>query len=122
MRFTLSDQVISEFLSGFFAVFALVAVGCLIAIVLKKIIGNYPFIRISLVLALTPLCLVQFLGSDSSSLYLFSLIIIPLGLTIDGINYLLHQKKKAEAEQEAAEHQDKTEDPDSNVIVWEKAK
>jgi hypothetical protein len=127
MHFSLSDHVVSEFLSGLVAVAALVVVGCIIALILKKMIAQYPFIRMALVLALTPLSLVQFLDQDSSTLYLYAMIVIPLGLAIDGINHLLRTKENAASLQQHVEYKEQKKDveqpvgPDSDVIVWEKA-
>jgi hypothetical protein len=89
MKFGINDSVISEFLSGLIIVLALVAVGGLLASVLKKMTDRYPFTRLALILALTPISLVRFLDQDTRYLlFTYALIIALMGITIDGIRYL----------------------------------
>ncbi len=117
--------MVSEFLSGLVVVLALVVVGCTIALVLSGMARRFPFTRMALVMALTPLSFIRFMEyPGESSLHLYSMIVILLGVTIDGISYLLEPKNKpaeqrANAEKGEAEEQD---DLQSGVIVWEKAK
>ena len=90
MRFGINDSVISGFLSGLIIVFALIAVGGLLASVLKKMSDRYPFTRLALILALTPVSLVHFLDQDTRMLlFTYVLIIALMGITIDSIRYLL---------------------------------
>ena len=123
MSFSLSDQVISEFLSGVITVSALIVLGCLLALVLKRLLVKYPFTRLALVLALTPMSLINFMDrAGSATLYLYSTIVILLGITIDGINVLLTPKqleKSAPAAEEPQEQESSNAQP--GVIVWEKA-
>jgi hypothetical protein len=124
MHFSITDSVVSEFLSGLIVVFSLLGVGALLLLILGILIRKFPFTRLSLVLALTPLSLIHFLGHGTvSTVLLFSMISVLLGLTIDGINYVLLPKhvenkpvsvpahKEAEAEEPAK----------PGMIVWEKA-
>lgn len=124
MQFSISDSMISAFFSGVFAILALVAVGGILSIILKRMVPRYPFCRLALVLALSPLCLIEFLDRNgSSTLYVYAMIVILLGVTIDGIAYLLEPK---EVDQEAATDDvvvsaEEFNEDDPNVIVWEKA-
>ncbi|WP_136079771.1 hypothetical protein [Pontiella desulfatans] len=114
--------MISEFLSGLFAVFSLVAVGGILSLVLQRMARSFPFTRLSLILGLAPLSFFKFLEpGGSSTLFLYSMIVILLGITIDGISHLLDPResprakaapKKAEAGKEA--------EPAPGMIVWEK--
>jgi hypothetical protein len=90
MQINLTNQMISQFFGGVFIIFALILVGSALAILLKIMSRKFSFMRLAMVLALTSLCMVSFLDrSSTSTLYLFSMITILLGITIDGINYLL---------------------------------
>ncbi|MEA2067684.1 MAG: hypothetical protein U9P12_00660 [Verrucomicrobiota bacterium] len=119
MYFSISDSMVSEFLSGLFVVFALVAVGGTLSLILGNMAKRFPFTRLALVLALAPFSLVRFLDrSGSSTLFLYSMIVLLLGITIDGINYLLTPKAAPETKAKEAEEQ---EEPAPGMIVWEKA-
>jgi len=123
MQLSISDNMVSEFMSGLFAVFALIGVGAAIMLALSGLAKKFPFIRIALVLALTPFCLFRFLENGSvSTLYLYAMIVVLLGITIDGINYVLTPKEavsKAKPEEAAPKKEEKTSDP--TMMVWEKA-
>ena len=146
MRFGINDSVISEFLSGLIIIFALIAVGGLIAFFLKKMAERYPFTQLALILALTPISLVHFLDQDTRHLlFTYALIIALMGVTIDGIRYLFDfmaqlritaeleaerkQLQKAAGESgdetgglQAGEEVPKTEEEEKKpgVIVWER--
>jgi len=122
--------MISEFLSGVVTVSVLIILGCLLALVFKWLLSKYPFTRLALVLALTPLSLINFMDRDGvSSLYLYAMIVVLLGITIDGINHLLRskpeQEEAAEERAETAERKPAKEKAEPvagpGVIVWEKA-
>lgn len=120
MQFNVTDEMVSQFLSGVFIIFSLITVGSVLSVLFKAMSRKFAFTRLALVLALTPLCMVSFLDRSSiATLYLFSMITILLGITIDGINYLLIPKEtlRVEPKQESAPA------PESNpdMIVWEKA-
>ena len=125
MQFSVSDSMISEFFSGLFAVFALIAVGGLIALILGGMAKRFPFSRLAIVLALAPLSLMKFLEhGGSSTLYLYAMIVVLLGITIDGISHLLEPKARSsrkEPESSAEAKQQKTPEAEPGVIVWEKA-
>ncbi len=120
MSINLTDQIVSQFLTGLFIILVLIAVGGSLSVVFTAMSKKFPFSRLTLMLALTPLCLVSFLDrSSADTLYLFSMISVLLGITIDGINHLL-QPKEQPAQKTAPKEADNTESkPD--VIVWEKA-
>jgi len=125
MSINITDRVVSEFLSGIVAVLALIAVGSVLSYILRGMAKKFPFTRMALILALSPLTLVKFLGQSTvSTLYLFAMIAALLGITIDGINHLLLPKELPEAEPEEATKAEENEtatEPGPGVIIWEKA-
>ena len=125
MYLSVSDQMVSDFLSGLIAVFALVAVGGILSIMLGRMAKRFPFTRLALVLALSPLSLVHFMERTSgSTLYLYAMIVLLLGITIDGIAYLLEPKAATNPEAKAEPEEQQGEasgEPNPGMIVWEKA-
>jgi len=123
MQFSLSDTIISEFLSGIFAILALVAVGGILSIFLGGMSKRFPFCRLALILALSPFSLIGFLDrGGNSTLYLYAMIVTLLGITIDGIAYLLEPKQEIRSDSRIeAESPEIEESADPNVIIWEKA-
>ena len=123
MQFSISDSTVSEFLVGIVAILALISVGGILSLLLGSMSKRYPFSRLALILALTPFSLIGFLDSSASStLYLYAMIVILLGITIDGIAFLLEPKANTKAESRAEPAQEKqAEEPDPGVIIWEKA-
>jgi len=117
--------MISQFISGIVPVLVLIVVGAILSAVFKKMDKRFMFTRMALIVALSPLTLVNFLGqSGASPLYLFAMIAVLLGITIDGINHLLLPKELPKAESEDAGEVGKNEaatKPGPSVIVWEKA-
>ena len=123
MYFSISDQMISQFLSGLLGVLALVAVGSALALALGAMANRFPFSRLSLILALSPLSFARFLDDGSNTtLHLYAMIVILLGITIDGISYLIEPRVHSSgAEQTQSVEAEKAEEPSPGVIVWEKA-
>ncbi len=126
MYFSISDEMVSEFLSGLIVVLALVVVGCTIALMLGGMARRFPFSRMALVMALTPLSFVRFMELQTmSTLHLYAMIVILLGITIDGINHLLEPKERSQTDesevQQTSDQENEAETP-PGVIVWEKAK
>lgn len=124
MQFSISDSMVSEFLSGLSAIFALVAVGGILSLILGGMARRFPFTRLALVLALAPFSLMRFLDrSGSSTLFLYSMIVILLGITIDGISFVLEPKSAAQptTEAETSEEAENDDELDPGMIVWEKA-
>ena len=127
MEFSISDNMISEFISGLFSVFALIGVGAVLMLILSGMTARFPFARLALVLALTPFSLINFLERGFvSTLYLYAMIVLLLGITIDGINHILTPKaarKEKRAEKPAADEPEPEEEnePNPGMIVWEKA-
>ena len=124
MNINITDQIVSDLLSGVMTVLVLILVGSALSVALRKMARNFPFTRMALVLALAPMCLVRFLDyGENSTLYLFAMIATLLGITIDGINHLLTPKEASRAvPAEAVEEAVKEETPSKpGVIVWEKA-
>ena len=121
MNINIPDPIIREFLSGVSAVLAVIAVGAILWFILRGIARRFPFTRMALILALSPLSLVNFLDQGTKSiLYLFAMIAILLGIMIDGINYLLMPKEPPKAEPKDASIEKETEAKPGD-IVWEKA-
>lgn len=122
MYFSISDQMVSEFFSGLLGVLALVAVGSALALALGGMTKRFPFSRLSLILALSPLSFSRFLGyGGNTTLHLYAMIVILLGITIDGISYLLEPRVRSDAQQAQSEEAEKVVEPSPGVIVWEKA-
>jgi hypothetical protein len=130
MQLSLSDSMVSEFLSGLLAVFALLGVGAAIMLILTSLANKFPFSRLALVLALTPFCLIRFVDRGTeSTLFLYAMILVLLGITIDGINYLLMPRAQTKPSANSAAKTDETSasDPEAEeeekpgMIVWEKA-
>ncbi len=123
MYFSISDQMVSEFLSGLLAVLGLVVVGSALALALGGMARRFPFSRLSLILALSPLSFARFLGNDANdTLHLYAMIVILLGITIDGISFLLEPRVRPAVQESRSEEAEKEEAPSPGVIVWEKAK
>ena len=125
MQFSISDYMISQFLSGALAVFSLLGIGAILMLLLMGLARSFPFCRLALTLALTPLCLVSFLErSAMSTLYLYAMIVILLGITIDGISHVLTPKQSDNKPKEQlkfpAEPSAEAEEPDPDTMVWEK--
>ncbi len=122
--------MISEFISGLFSVFALIGVGAILMLILSGMANRFPFARLALVLALTPFSLINFLERGFvSTLYLYAMIVLLLGITIDGINHILTPKaaraaarKEKRGDKPAAEEPAEEENEEHpGMIVWEKA-
>jgi len=123
MYFSISDQMVSEFLSGLLAVLGLVAVGSALALALGGMSRRFPFSRLSLILALSPLSFSRFLEHGANTtLHLYAMIVILLGITIDGISYLLEPRTRPVLKDSRSEEVEKSEEPSPGMIVWEKAK
>ena len=122
MYFSISDQMVSQFFSGLLGVLALVAVGSALGLALGGMTKRFPFSRLSLILALSPLSFSRFLGyGGNTTLHLYAMIVILLGITIDGISYLLEPRERSGAQQAQSEEAEKVAEPSPGVIVWEKA-
>lgn len=128
MQFSISDSMISDFMSGLFVVFALIGVGAFLMLILSGMAHRFPYTRIAIALALAPMSLIKFLGNGAdSTLNLYAMITILLGITIDGINHILTPKAAARSKEAPASVQDPEpqvvaeDDEEPGMIVWEKA-
>jgi hypothetical protein len=124
MRFNITDQIISDFASGLIPVVAVIAVGALISFLLQGIAGKLPFIRIALIVALAPLSLVNFLGTEERTALIYYAVVTSLfGIMIDGINHLLQPRERTvvKAEPRIVEEERPEIESRPGVIVWEKA-
>ena len=105
-----------------YAVLIVIAVGGFLAFVLQGMGRKFPFTRLALVLALAPMSLVKFFEySTGSILQLYAMIVVLLGITVDGINHLLMPKEQPKARPKAKNEAESTAEPKPGVIVWEKA-
>jgi hypothetical protein len=121
MQITITDQAITTFLSGFGTVTVLVAVGGFLSLVLRGMAQKFPFTRLALVLTLAPYSLVKFLDRGGiDTLYLYAIVIILLGITIDGVNHLQPREPRRTAPKPKEEN-DAEEESSPDGIVWEKA-
>ena len=122
MIFNITDEMVSQFLSGIVPILVLIAVGSILSVLFKGMKSKFSFTQMALILALTPLSLVHFLEpSTRLSLYLFAMIIALLGITIDGINHLLMPKEQLKADIKGIKEEEPSSKQESEVIVWEKA-
>lgn len=122
MNINITDQIISEFMSGMVGVLAVIAVGAILSFVLRGIARKFPFTRMALVLALAPLSLINFLDrGESTALLLYAMITTLLGITIDGINHLLLPKERPHTTHDSVKQEEETAESNPSVIVWEKA-
>ncbi len=114
--------MVSQFLSGVLPIVVLIAVGAILSTLFKGMNKRFTFTRMALILAISPLSLVNFIDQGTAStLYLFAMIAILLGITIDGINHLLMPRELPNAESEEINEQEAEAEPKPGVIVWEKA-
>lgn len=128
MHFSISDEMVSQFMSGLVAVLALVAVGCTLALILGRMTRRFPFSRLALVFALSPLAFVRVLEYEgNATLHLYAMIVILLGITIDGLAYLLVPRKRP-AEKAAKEVPEEESAPikapkkgTPRIFLWKKA-
>jgi len=115
MNINIPDPIIREFLGGVSAILAVIALGAFLWFILRGFARRFTFTRMALILALSPLSMVNFLNHGATSiLYLFAMIAILLGVTIDGISSLLRPKERPKAVPEEAEAK-------PSGIVWGKA-
>lgn len=122
MHFSISSDLISDFLTGLFAVFALVTVGGVLNLLLRNIARRFPFSRLALVLALAPVSLMKFVDEAASlALFLYAMIVILLGITIDGLAYLLGPRTAREQEKVPRPKTEASPEEQKPVMVWEKA-
>jgi len=124
MFFSITDRTVNAFMQGAVVVLALVVVGCILALILGGMTHRFPFSRLALVLALTPLSFVQILDLRwSSNLQLFAMIVILIGITIDGISSLLKPRVRTVYRERTAEDQESGQEAESaEVIEWKKAR
>jgi len=116
MYINLPEQMIARFLGGIFIILILIVVGGSLFVGFKIMSKQFTFTRLTLALALAPLCLVSFLDQSSTTcLYLCSTALILLGIAIDGINYLQLSREQPKPAQKDEENES---DPDA--VVWEK--
>ena len=121
MEISINNEILSQLINGIIAVIILVAAGGVLAFASRMMINKrVPFTRLALILALPPFCLINLLDRGSvSTLYLYAIIVIVLGMAIDGTAHLIrpeklpgsNRKKKAPATGS---------EPDPDAIVWEK--
>ncbi len=122
MIINIPDQIIREFLSGVTAVLAAIAMGAFLLFILRGIARKFPFIRMGLVLALAPLSLINFLGnSESTTLLIYAMLTVLLGISIDGINHLLMPKEQSQPTQDPVKQAEETVESNPDSMVWEKA-
>ena len=120
MEISINNEILSQLISGIISVLILVAAGVILTVASKMLINKrFPFTRLALILTLPPFCLINLLDRGSTStLYLYAMVVIVLGMTIDGIAHLIRPqeppKRKNRKKKEPAD------EPDPDAIVWEK--
>ena len=115
------NELISQFLTGAMAVFAMVAIGGALANIFRAVSKRFAFTRIALVLALPPFCIAPCLDRSSlDTLYLFAFVIVVLGFLIDGSKHLFFPANPENPGPTAQAAQSAEPDPDERRMVWEK--
>lgn len=119
MEISINSEILSQLINGIIAVIILVAAGTILTLASKMLINKrFPFTRLALILALPPFCLINLLDRGSmSTLYLYAIIVIVLGMAIDGIAHLIRPEKLSGSNRKKKEPATGAE-PDA--IVWEK--
>ncbi len=113
------QELISRFLTGTMAVFALVAVGGALANVFRSAARRFAFTRAALIMALPPFCLAGCVDrAGLSTLFLFAIVIVVLGFTIDGLRNLTRAWR---GEQDGAARPAAQPGPQERSMTWEKA-
>ena len=119
MRINITNEMLSQFLSGLVIVLLAVGVGALIFLLLTKMEKHYRFTRLALALTLAPLTIIKFLDPViGKNLYLFTGILILIGFILDGTKALLEREVHRTRPQIVEK---KEEEPAPSVFVWEKA-
>ncbi len=119
MHISIDEQIASQLISGTIAVAIMVGIGILLSILLKVVVSRrFAFTRLALILVLSPLCMINLLDRSSvSTLYLYGIVVIVLGMTIDGIAHLLHPEPEGKG---GRKKKAPTIEPNADPIVWEK--
>jgi hypothetical protein len=122
MHLSISNEIISDLITGLTALFILVLLGCILSIVLGRMKKQFPFTRLTLILALPPLSMIRFLDPVGvSALCICVVVLMLLGITIDGIKHLRQSDdEKQESDHRKNKKESASKEADPNVIVWEK--
>jgi len=129
MYIKITDGIVSQYLSGVLVVFAVAVVGVSVYLVFKGLERRFPFSRLGLTVALTPLSLMNFVDlRDNMVYYVFAASSVVGALLVDGIQHLLTPKARPQAPAaetataETAETPVEPAESKPDMIVWEKAK
>ena len=118
----LDSQLISRFLMGTLAVFAMVAIGGTFANMFRSVSRRFPFTKAALVLALPPFCLTRLLDRGSlSHLFRFAILVVVLGFVVDALKHLLLAWRSVGREEPATPKKPPDSESGSTGMVWEKA-
>ena len=133
MQLMFSDETLSRFLSGLLIILILISIGTIIGWLLGKLRKKHPFSRLAIMLALPPLSFIQFISDNQRpAFYIFTMIVLVAGITIDGMAYLLTPKDRTDAEDpvtagakaetasEQPEDEPVSQTESSGALVWEK--
>lgn len=121
MTIDIPNQIIGGYLGGVIAILAVVGLGALLFYILKIFAEAFPFTRLGIVLALSPLSLF-FLTDDRvrAALFIYAMITTLIGIIIDGTNHML-PGRKPQAYPGQSKHDGETDESDPDGLVWEKA-
>lgn len=121
MEISINNEILSQLINGIIAVIILVAAGVVLAMASKMMINKrFPFTRLALILTLPPFCLINLLDRGSvSTLYLYAIVVIVLGMAIDGIAHLIRPEDPRQNKSQKKAPATGSE-PEPDAIVWEK--
>jgi hypothetical protein len=114
------NELINQFLTGTISVFVMVLIGGSLAHLLRSINKRFAFTKTALVLALPPLCFSLCVDRGGlSTIYLFAIVVILLGFSIDGIKHLL-PTGCTEDESPPGESRPSGSESGEKQVIWEK--
>lgn len=120
------NELINQFLTGTVSVFLMVLIGGTLAHLLRSIGKQFTFTKSALAIALPPFCFSLSLDRGSvSTIYLFAIVMILLGYSIDGVKYIM-LARRTDGEPSPATSgqsdiaQNNASEDDGKKVIWEK--
>ena len=117
----LDSELISRFLLGTIAVFAMVAIGGAFANMFRSVNKRFCFTKTALILTLPPFCLSLVLDRSSlSTLYLYAMIVIVIGFSVDAARHLIAIWRHGESLPSPRNENTSASESSEKGMVWEK--
>jgi hypothetical protein len=119
----IDNELISNFLTGTLAVFAMVAIGGALANLFSRTRRNHTFTRSALILILPPLCLSLCLPYMMLQvLFPLAAALVIIGFALDGAKQLIIAGKRAKPKPDPLPpEQEEDAESDGRTMRWEKA-